>query len=139
MKALVRKTRDYLEKNCKKLDLHCISRFPDGSCETSSLLLSKVLIEEFPEKKVLFVKGTDTIKYEMHFWVEVEDYIFDITADQFAGIKEPLWGKSSNRISERFDEVEKIGISEALKTNRFATTRREQLNKAASEIRAKTF
>ena len=138
MEELAKKTRQYLECNYKELNLHCVRRFPDGSCETSSLLLGKILKDIFPEKQVLFVKGTNSQKYEMHFWVEVGDQIFDITADQFEGITEPLFGEPSDIITRRFDDLEKMSISEALTTNNFATTRQTEFEFISKEVRLET-
>lgn len=135
---LAQRTRDYLDKNCKKLDLHLNRRFPHGSCETSSLVLGKVLSDAFPEKVIFWVKGTNSSEFEMHFWVEAEGVPFDITADQFEGIIEPLYGKPSNIISDRFDQVEKIPIFEALQSNNYATSCRDLFNIVSSEIRGKT-
>ena len=138
LKTLAKKLRSYFEANCRNLDLHIVSRFPKSSCETSSLVLGKILYDEFPEKEILLVKGTNTKKYEMHFWVEADGHTFDITADQFNGIEEPIYGLASSKIHKRFNCVEKIKISDALTTNSFATGCTDEFERISKEIRAKT-
>ncbi|MFA0710214.1 hypothetical protein AB4615_02140 [Vibrio splendidus] len=135
MEKLARKTRKFLEDNCKELDLHIISRFPTNSCETTSLLLGKIISDKYPNKDVLFVKGTNSKKYEMHFWVEVDDYTFDITADQFPEMKAPLFGESSKVMLKRFDSLETMTIHQALIENDFANTKVDQFNSISAIVR----
>jgi hypothetical protein len=137
LKTLAKKLRSYFEVNCRDLELHIVSRFPKNSCETSSLVLGKILCDEFPEKEILLVKGTNTKKYEMHFWVEAGGHTFDITADQFSGIEGPIYGPASSKIYKRFNYIEKMKISEALAINSFATGCTAEFERISKEIRAK--
>jgi hypothetical protein len=138
LETLARHTRKYLELNCKIVDLHIIKSFPFKSCETSSLVLGKVLSDAYPYEDIYFVKGTNTYKYEMHFWIEVGDLTFDITADQFEGIVNPIYGKASKLISSRFGDVDKEKITTTLTKNDFATSRAEEMNRVVNEIRGIT-
>jgi hypothetical protein len=96
------RTRAYLENNHKILNLPFVSQFPHNSCETSSLILGKVLTTVLSLQSIFFVAATNSRKFEMHFWIEVNHSIFDITADQFEGVSGPLYGQESRIISNRF-------------------------------------
>jgi hypothetical protein len=135
---LARTTRRYLKTNCKNLDLPFVHRFPVSCCEITSLLLGKILTDEFPMKKVVFVKGTNTSKYEMHFWIEVDDLVLDITADQFENIDSFVIGVLPEIIINRFDEVEKIGIIKELERNSLATKHIGIFEQISIEIRQET-
>lgn len=133
--ALVKQIRTYLEENCQQLDLHIIHRFPVASCETASLLLGKILADKYPEKDIKLVKGTNSKKYEMHFWINADGNTFDITADQFKGVNAPLYGEESQVILNRFDDLELIPIQQALLENDFSNTKEEQFIEISNVIR----
>ncbi len=135
---LVKDTRKYLKKNYRELDLHIIHSFPNSGCETASLLLGKILSDAYPTKNINFVKGTNTKKYEMHFWIEVDEYTFDITADQFSGIDAPLIGNASKIIQARFSRAKRTPIKEALIGNSFSNSKVELFNHISAEVRKKT-
>lgn len=137
MEVLVKATREYLEKNCQQLDLHIIHRFPVASCETASLLLGKILVDEYPDKDIKLVKGTNTNKYEMHYWISVDGFTFDITADQFDGVSAPLYGKESQVVINRFDALEILPIQQALLENDFSNTKVEEFIELSKIIRNK--
>lgn len=131
---LAQRTRIFFEENHRNLNLHFISNFPHNSCETSSLLLGKVLFDTFPQKHIFFVVGTNSSKFERHFWIEVQKRTFDITADQFENITKPIYGKTSQIITNRFDNIQKVPINEALNENKFATSRVEEFNQIVDII-----
>jgi hypothetical protein len=100
-----------------------------------SLILGKVLSEEFPEHSVFLVKGTDPEPNEMHFWVEINDLALDITADQFEGINAPIYGIQQKQIIDRFKIIEKMHIKMALETNSFSTSRKLEFELISNEIK----
>ncbi|MEZ8097227.1 hypothetical protein ACED51_24280 [Photobacterium swingsii] len=120
MEELTKCLRSYLKVHHKNIELPRLRLFPKGSCETSSLLLGKLLKSEFPDNEVWFVEGRNSNSNERHFWIEINNKTFDITLDQFDGIESPLYGVRSSFIESRFSEVEKILIDDALKTNDYA-------------------
>ena len=135
LENLVIKTRRYIETNFTKLDLPFVNKFPNSCCEIVSLLLGKIIIDEFPMKDVVFVKGTNTSRYEMHFWIEVGDLVFDITADQFENINSFVIGELPEVLIKRFDDLEKTEIIKALKINDLANNHSSVLEQISIEIR----
>ncbi|MEZ8107298.1 hypothetical protein [Vibrio cortegadensis] len=135
MKELAEKLRVYLKENRKELDLHRVRLFPSGSCETTSLLLGKIIQDEYPNEDIYFIEGTNSSKYEQHFWIEVGSLTFDLTADQFGEVDVPSYGNAINEIRTRFDKVEKKKISDALKSNDYATGKVEEFARISKVIR----
>lgn len=66
--------------------------FPRNCCEIASLILGKILIDEYPEKEIVMVKA-ERAEHGRHFWLKAEEKIFDITADQFEEIELPIIGE----------------------------------------------
>lgn len=56
--------------------------FPSGACGNVSEVLARVMRERLG-LDALYVSGTDSVDRQSHAWVEVNDVIIDITADQF--------------------------------------------------------
>ncbi|MDS1828853.1 hypothetical protein QX223_21455 [Vibrio vulnificus] len=135
MKKLAEKLRCYLEENRKELDLHRVRLFPRGSCETTSLLLGKIIQDEYPNEDVYFIEGTNSSYYEKHFWIEVGSLTFDLTADQFDEVDAPSYGNPIKEIQTRFDKVEKQSIGEALRCNDYATGKIEEFARISTVIR----
>ncbi len=80
IKILVAKFRLAIEQTDKnKLTGSCIN-FPNGSCDDVSILLAKYLMENGFFDINLIKGGFDN---KSHNWLEVENYVVDITADQF--------------------------------------------------------
>jgi hypothetical protein len=52
-----------------------------------------------------------------HFWLEIENKIFDITADQFDHIESPVFGGVTSKLSKQYIPYETTEIREELKTN----------------------
>ena len=60
--------------------------FPNGCCGDTSELLSIYLKEN--DITTIYVSGEKGL--QSHGWLEYEDYIIDITADQFSGVEEKV-------------------------------------------------
>ncbi len=73
-----------------------IHSFPKNSCEYTSYFLAKIYKENFGCKS-LVVNGT--CGGEEHYWVEVDDKIYDITIGQFCGQPAILLGENINDVS----------------------------------------
>ena len=84
--------------------------------------------------EVILAKGTNTSEYEMHFWIEADDLVFDITADQFDGINSVVIGELPEIIAQRFDSVERMKINNPLEINDFATKYFDELERLSIEI-----
>ena len=59
--------------------------YPKNCCESVSLILTYLLEEKYKLDNVRVFKGSKVCGYEHHFWVMVGDWIYDLTAHQFAG------------------------------------------------------
>jgi len=134
IKNLAIKTREFLVKNCKTLDLHMVGRFPFNSCETTSLLLGKAIRDKYPAKEVLFVDGHCKNGKGRHFWIEADRLCFDLTADQFKNIKLPFYGVEQSEHSNYFLAENKSNIASELDSNDFYTSKIEQFDSAIKNI-----
>lgn len=94
------------------IDLPGFFRFPLGACEGASLFHGNMLKELFPESEVAYVKGYKS-NGEMHFWLDVDGLVYDITADQFSGISAPIFGAVMHPLEADFCEIVKHPIEDA--------------------------
>ncbi len=80
--------RELLE-SCSASELPtCLKEFPAGSCGDASLLLAEHLRSKEIEH-IVYVRGERTGEnWCTHAWLEIDDVIVDLTADQFDGISE---------------------------------------------------
>lgn len=65
--------------------------YPKNCCESVSLILTYLLEEKYKLDNVRVIRGSKPCGYEHHFWVMVGDWIYDLTAQQFAG-QRPIVG-----------------------------------------------
>lgn len=108
--------RELFEKAMGDIDLPGFWRFPTGACEGASLFLGNTLKEHFPASEIEYVKGYKP-NGEMHFWLVVNGLIFDITADQFKNIKDPIFGQTHQPLEAQFSDTEKQSIEDAFKSS----------------------
>ena len=71
------------------LRLHSLVNFPKGSCGDASEMLGQYLSDS-DLGTWSYRSGTQSDLFATHAWVERNDMIVDITADQFADISEPV-------------------------------------------------
>lgn len=103
-----------------------LENFPTGSCCDASTLLGTYL-KDNGLGDFYFVKGSrgEEAELETHYWLEKEDIIVDITADQFAGINEEVivtstdskWHKSFTKTILRkahHREIEAVDVRDHL-------------------------
>lgn len=87
----------------------CESIFPKNSCKGSSYMLGQYLIDEqnIAENIIYYVWGTNE-NNETHGWLEIEEWIIDITADQFSTENPSVMivGKDKSRFHENFKKQE---------------------------------
>lgn len=107
------KIRRLFELGRDRIDLPYFSGFPENACEGASLFLGATLKEIFPESHIDYLKGYDK-NGAIHFWLEVDAKIFDITADQFSEIREPIFGADYQPLAKIYCDIEKKEITDAL-------------------------
>ncbi len=76
--------------------------FPMNSCQGTSLLFKFLLEEKYGIDRAVIVKGTKRNRYESHYWVELDGNIYDLTAHQFRGVREPIIGETYSPLKRRF-------------------------------------
>jgi len=102
------------------IDLPGFNNFPNNSCEGAALFLGAVLKKYFPSSPILYVKGEDN-NGASHYWLESENLIYDITADQFTQFQEPIFGESEQSLIELFPILTKVPVLEALEKSDVTT------------------
>jgi len=66
-----------------------LKRFPLGCCRDASLILGQFLTEK-GYKDIYYCRKDIDAQYASHAWLEYNDHIIDITADQFENIFPPI-------------------------------------------------
>ncbi len=74
-----------------------IHDFPKGACEITSYIYAKLLHEQMPCKDIKLVSGS--YDGESHYWVNVNDLVYDLTFDQFKEVDEPLFEAATDSIT----------------------------------------
>ncbi|MBG7615614.1 hypothetical protein IWC96_10020 [Brevundimonas sp. BAL450] len=69
--------------------------YPKNCCESVALILTYLLEEKYRLDNVRIIRGSKPCGYEHHFWVMAGDWIYDLTAQQFAG-QQPIVGVLSH-------------------------------------------
>lgn len=91
----------------EKIDLPFFSGFPTNSCRGASIFLGYLLNEHFPDSMIQLIHGSNRYKNEHHYWLEVDGYVFDITADQFDQFSSPIYASLANPLQGYFSVVER--------------------------------
>jgi len=120
MISISQKIRTLFELGGEKIDLPYFSGFPRNACEGASLFLGATLKEIFPMSHIEYLKGYDE-NGAIHFWLEVDAKVFDITADQFPEIPEPLFGVAHQPLAEIYRDIERKEITDALRESDVTT------------------
>ncbi|MCT8987169.1 hypothetical protein [Shewanella phaeophyticola] len=80
IRGIVEKAREVLVENGSYIGKTFFDRFPNGACGCTTDMLSKYLIS----KGVRNIESVSGQRGESsHAWLEYENYIIDITGDQF--------------------------------------------------------
>lgn len=105
---------EVIQKDEKGILLWWLERFPKGRCADASQLLAKYLSSKGIETKYIEQGHSENIR--SHAWLEKDEYIIDITIDQFEGFSDTMivmndrsWhsslnGKIGNGDFEKFNE-----------------------------------
>ena len=91
----------------------CLNRFPAGCCGFASKLLLQWLYYEEQLAGGFGVNGSfpnpiDPEWPSTHFWLEVDDLIIDITADQFDDFKIPIYISTDRTWHAQFENVRRL-------------------------------
>ncbi|MCA9277505.1 MAG: hypothetical protein H6815_01805 [Phycisphaeraceae bacterium] len=88
--------RRYLESSHAGTYVEVLKLFPDSCCSVSSKFFLKLLSDkEHIYRGVLVANGRR--ECATHAWAELDEYIIDITADQFSDFHTPVFvGKNSD-------------------------------------------
>jgi hypothetical protein len=80
--------RNAIER-CPRNDLPTLRSFPRGSCGDASILLGEYL-HQAGHGQWDYVAGERELDLHSHAWLEHDEMIVDITADQFDDVTEPV-------------------------------------------------
>lgn len=94
--------RSIFEAEHCNIELPFFEGFPDNCCEGASSFLAFYLMDKFPKKDIYVIHGKSSDGYENHYWVEIDGLIYDLTADQFDEVTEPIYGAKSHPMSFLF-------------------------------------
>ena len=81
--------REILENTHVKLDsmgFPHFSDFPVNSCQGGSILLGLEASQNFSTSKVEIVLGSTRKRDVHHYWVEIDNKVYDLTIDQFSSL-----------------------------------------------------
>ncbi|PMH42616.1 hypothetical protein BCU68_13530 [Vibrio sp. 10N.286.49.B3] len=107
---LALKVRSVYEQGSReKFNLFSYSfQFPKNSCEGASRVFAHLVSIHIPNSKVAVVEGYDHPNDDRHYWVLVDDLIYDLTCDQFNGFTSPILGENTNPLSKKYSDLDII-------------------------------
>ena len=121
-----------LQRLGRAMPIPFLGNFPTNSCEAASAILGTVSERRYSSVKVRVVAGYDRTANVSHYWVEVGEYVMDITAHQFPEHAVPIIALRPNPIEQRFPASEWLSPAAALL--KFSTEDRTALILAAEEL-----
>ncbi|MBW8185599.1 hypothetical protein [Shewanella nanhaiensis] len=110
---LSKRLRRVYERQASKIELPHFSHFPKNSCQLASLYLGVLINRQFPTVYIELIHGRHRLKEENHYWLEVSGFSYDITADQFDDINEPIYAGLSNPLSTHFSPYHSTEVMQA--------------------------
>lgn len=81
---------DFFQNNPHATAMPFMHSFPKNCCERCAALLTMALAKKYSSSNVLYVEGRNEGSGEMHYWIEVDNFVVDPTAHQFDGFSEPF-------------------------------------------------
>lgn len=110
--ALAEMIRLIYEQHHKSLDIPFFTNFPENCCEGASFFFGYIAQDIFPDKTIEIIKGRRVRSgyTEYHYWIECQNQIFDLTANQFNS-NAPAYGVDSFQKHLGFQEVQREFIS----------------------------
>jgi hypothetical protein len=126
------KASAFLRRVGSEFDLPFLRAFPHNSCEAASAIFAAVAAAKYSPARVKVARGYDRVRGESHFWVEVADFVVDLTADQFGEVQGPLTTLRPSPFEEKFSDVERLAPADAMK--QFPRTTQEAYSAASTEL-----
>ncbi|GMX64484.1 hypothetical protein Elgi_37530 [Paenibacillus elgii] len=111
----VRETIETIDPNLFPEECQLRNTFPNGACGDSSMLLGKLLLDNF-DVDCDYVCGSSLLEgheQETHAWLGYKGYKVDITADQFDQIKDKAIVEQSHFLYDDYGENSRKRISES--------------------------
>jgi len=91
-----------------------MSEFPRNSCETASILVALTAEKVYLNRKIRVIKGTQPGKQLMHFWVEVDNQVIDVTAHQFDEYHDALTSNVPSPLAITYSDIEYLTARQAI-------------------------
>ncbi len=91
-----------------------VHSFPRDSCEVVSAFLAIAMQKKYSRSTVAVVMAYKSASNEWHFWVDIDGFIVDATAHQFAEYEHPLVCVGPSPLETRFPDVERLQPEAAL-------------------------
>lgn len=111
----VRETIETIDPKLFPEECQLSNSFPQGACGDSSMLLGKLLLENF-DVDCDYVCGSSLLEgreQETHAWLEYNGYKIDITADQFDRIKDKVIVEQPHFLYDDYEENSRKRISDS--------------------------
>ena len=125
--------RNYLEENSNNIELPFIHKFPRDCCEVTTLIFSLAISKNKLDSTYVVAKGYDRGNDAWHYWLESEEKIIDITADQFG--RSLLFGSSDNWNHSKFSDYELIDPLEFLSNNEIFISNIKEFARVVSSLK----
>lgn len=90
--------------------------FPENCCQGASVFLGMLLSHFLPRNSIKITHGSTRNRMYHHFWVEVNEKVYDLTIDQFhenlgskySKIEKPVYGEDNHPLRQYFFYKEKM-------------------------------
>ncbi|MCX2760075.1 hypothetical protein OQJ65_17210 [Vibrio sp. Sgm 22] len=125
--------RNYLEENSNNIELPFIHKFPRDCCEVTTLILSLAISKNKLNSTYVVAKGYDRANDAWHYWLESEERIIDITADQFG--RSLLFGSNDNWNHSKFSDYELIDPLEFVSNNEIFLSNIKEFARVVSSLK----
>jgi len=112
--ALAIRIREYIQSNRSGIDAPFIQGFPRNCCESASMILGVIFDRCYPDKQIQLIESKAIFEQGMHFWIEVDELVYDITCDQFSRFSGPIIGGSRSSLSHYFSVFAETSVQKKL-------------------------
>ena len=83
-------------------------QFPKNSCEGASRVFAHIITTRFPDCNIHVVEGYDYPNDDRHYWVQIDDLIYDLTCDQFNISPKIILGERTTPLITKYNDLEFI-------------------------------
>lgn len=130
---LAKSLRKYLEDNFNDIELPFIHKFPRDCCEITTLLLALSISKYKTNNPYLIAKGYNQTNDSWHYWLESDNKIIDITADQFG--RDLLFDTNDSWNHLNFPDYELIMPTDFLSRNEIFLENPEEFIRVISSLK----